>query len=88
MGKPENVKMPDGEMYLIVQGDPYLNYNEETEKYEIRQIETIFRYEDDGKTFKDCYSNDIILDYDASEKLVFEFKLKGRMKPDFPGNQE
>jgi len=84
----ENVDMPDGRQYLIVQGDPYLLYNRIEKKYQIAVEESIFRYDDNGETFKDCFNNTIILDYDASDKVVFEYKLKGRIEPDFPDHPE
>ena len=86
--KFEDVTMPSGKQFLVVQGDSYLRYNEVTRKHEIVVQETIFRYENNGETFKDCYSNEIVLDYDASDKLIFEYRLKGRIEPDFPGRPE
>jgi len=88
MGKPENVELPNGDKYLVVQGDPYLRFNHATQKHEIVVQENIFRYESCGEVFKDCYSNEIVLDYDASQKTIFEYKLRGRIDPDFPESPE
>ena len=88
MGNQGNYEDDSGKKYLIVQGDPYLKYNEVERKWQVAMLENIFRYEDGGEVFKDCYSNEVILDYDADDKTVFELKLKGRIVPDFPENPE
>ena len=86
MGKPEDVEMPDGKKYLIIQGDEYLRFNEVTRKHEVVMQETIFTYEENGEILRDCYNNEVVLDYDADNKTIFEMRLKGRTDPDFPEN--
>jgi hypothetical protein len=82
-------KLEDIKKYLIVQGEPYLKYNEVERKWQVAMIENIFRWKDDaGEEFKDCYTNEVILDYDADDKTVFEYKLKGNIEPDYPENPE
>lgn len=88
MGNQGNVEGADGRKYLIVQGDPYLKYNEVERKWQVAMLENIFRYEEDGEVFVDCYTNEVILDYDADDKTVFEYKLKGNIEPDYPENPE
>lgn len=87
MGNQGNIEGADGRKYLVVQGDPYLKYNEVERKWQIAMLENIFRYEDNGEVFKDCYTNEVILDYDADDKTVFEYKLKGRTEPDYLGRR-
>lgn len=88
MGNQGNVEGADGRKYLIVQGDPYLKFNEVERKWQVAMLENIFRYDDAGETFKDCYTNEVILDYDADDKTVFEYKLKGNIEPDYPERPE
>lgn len=81
-------KLEDIEKYLVVQGDEYLRFNKITQKYEVLVQETIFRYDENGEKLKDCYSNEVVLDYDADKKTIFEMRLKGSTEPDFPENPE
>lgn len=79
---------PESDKYLIITADPFLRFNGVTGKHEVVVNETVFRYESCGEVLKDCYSNEIILDYDADDKTIFEFRLKGRTEPDFPEHPE
>ena len=84
MDEPTDIDMPDGNKYGILQGDAYLRFNHVTQKHEIVIQESVFKYDSTGVHLKECYTNEIVLDYDANDKTIFEFKLKGRTEPDFP----
>lgn len=84
----ENVEMPGGYKFFVKQGEPYLLYNKVERKNQLAVEESIFKYDTDGGTLIECYTNTIILDYDADDKTVFEYKLKGRTDPDYPESPE
>ncbi len=83
----EAIDMPSGDKYLIVEGDTFLRYNEATRKHELVRLEHIIKYDNTGEHLKQAYTNEVVVDYDASDKLIFEYKLKGRTDPDDPLNQ-
>ena len=66
--------------YLITQGEPYLIYDDVEQTYKIGIMECVFRYESSGEIMKDCYSQEIIVDENPSEKNIFTLKLKGDTK--------
>lgn len=88
MDKKETVEMADGHEYLVVQGKPYLVYCEIENTHQIRVEERVWKYESNGEIMRDCYVNEIILDYDADEKIIFEYKLKGDTRLDYPTDPE
>jgi hypothetical protein len=63
--------------YLITQGPPYLIYNDIELTYKIGIMECVFKYEPCGVIMKDCYSQEIIVDENPSEKDIFTLKLRG-----------
>ena len=72
------------DFYAIWRGDPFLRYNEVTEKHEIVVNESVFRYDHTGEDMREAYSNEVILDYDADDKTIFEYKLKGNTESNSP----
>jgi len=63
--------------YLITQDKPYLLYDEDKQEYKIAMMENVFVYEPGGEVLKNCFTQEIIINEDPTEKQIFEFKLKG-----------
>lgn len=81
MSEESNFSPPWSEKeYLITQGPPYLIYDDIERTYKIGMMECVFQYEPNGEIMKDCYSQEIIIDEDPSEKDIFTLKLKGDTK--------
>ena len=68
--------------YLIVQGNPYLIYNDIERTHKIVAMESIFVYEEGGEILKNCFTQEITINEDPTDKDIFQLKLKGDTKSD------
>lgn len=68
--------------YLITQSEPYLVYNDIERRHKIMVTENIFIYEPGGEVLKNCYTQEIIVNEDPTDKDIFTLKLKGDTKSD------